>query len=105
VEKNQIKLKSSTKLPVIQSTLVTQTDIDNVKKIFGDNVNIQNLFDVANSDAWATFTQSAITLYKGATRADLYHEAWHHFSQFYLTKEEKIRLYNETRDRVAELKR
>jgi predicted NAD-dependent protein-ADP-ribosyltransferase YbiA (DUF1768 family) len=97
-------IKSSTKLPIIQSTLVTQTDIDNVKKIFGDNVNIQNLANVANSDAWATFTQSAVTLFRGATRADLYHEAWHHFSQLYLTIDEKKRLYNETRERVKDLK-
>jgi hypothetical protein len=98
-----IELKSAKRLPIIQSLGVTQTDIERVKGLFPHDVNIDNLFNVANSDAWATWSQSAITLFKGATRADLYHEAWHHFSQLYLTKDEKKRLYGETRDRVKEL--
>jgi hypothetical protein len=90
-------LKSAKSLPTIQSLNVTNTDIERVKDIFKGNVNIENLFQIANSDAWATFQQSAITLFKGATRADLYHEAWHHFSQLYLTVPEKKLLYNEIR--------
>lgn len=101
---NKESLFSSKKLPIIQSLNVTNTDIEKVKAIFKGNVNIENLFQIANSDAWATFQQSAITLYKGATRADLYHEAWHHFSQLYLTKDEKIKLYEETRNKVKDLK-
>ena len=104
INKNTEKLFSSKKLSTIPSLNVTNTDIEKVKAIFKGNVNIENLFQIANSDAWATFQQSAITLYKGATRADLYHEAWHHFSQLYLTKDEKIKLYEETRNRVKDLK-
>ena len=52
------------------------------------------LQNVANSDAWANFSNSAITLYKGSNYTDLYHEAWHAFSQLYLTKKERTALYD-----------
>ena len=34
----------------------------------------------------------------------MYHEAWHHFSQLYLTKEEKVALYGEVREKEESLK-
>jgi hypothetical protein len=52
------------------------------------------LQNVANSDAWANFRDSTITLYKGSNYTDLYHEAWHAFSQLYLTKSERTVLYD-----------
>ena len=52
------------------------------------------LQNIANSDAWANFRNSAITLYKGSNYTDLYHEAWHAFSQLYLTKAERTVLYD-----------
>jgi len=97
------KLESSKKQVPVPSLKVTNTDIEEVKRIFGD-VNVQNLAEIVNSSAWATWSASAITLYKGATRADLFHEAWHHFSQLYLTKDEKKKLYDETREKVSKLK-
>jgi hypothetical protein len=53
---------------------------------------------VANSNAYATWTKHGVTLYKGSSKTDLYHEAWHGFSQFFLTPEEKQSLYNEVAD-------
>lgn len=98
------KLESSKLLTKIIAPEITQTDIEEVQRMFGGNVNVEKLFDIVNSDAWATWSASAITLYRGSNRSDLYHEAWHNFSQLYLTKDEKTKLYNETRDKVAELK-
>ncbi len=52
---------------------------------------------IVNSPAFADFTRSGINLYRGdgGTALDIYHEAWHVFSQLFLTKEEKASLYNE----------
>lgn len=52
-----------------------------------------NLSFLDNPRAFATFTDAAITLYTGADYTMLYHEAWHRFTQHYLTKEEKNKLY------------
>lgn len=56
------------------------------------------MFNVVNSDAFARWTVDGITLYQGANYTDLYHEAWHGFSQLFLTKEQKKQLYNEARN-------
>ena len=53
------------------------------------------LRNVVNSDAWATFSGSVITLYKGAKFSQIYHESWHAFSQVYLTKDQRTALYKE----------
>jgi hypothetical protein len=52
---------------------------------------------IVNSPGFAEFNRSGINLYKGdgGTALDIYHEAWHVFSQLFLTKEEKAALYNE----------
>lgn len=55
----------------------------------------EKAFDIVNSNAFATWTTSGIRLYAGSNYTDLYHEAWHGFSQFFLTKAEKTSLYNE----------
>ena len=57
--------------------------------------------EVVNSDAFATFVEKGVILYEadGGTTVDLYHEAYHVFSQLFLTKEDKIDLY----DTVAKL--
>ena len=51
------------------------------------------LFNTVNSDAWAEFSRSAITLYKGADYTHAYHEAWHAFSQVFHTYDERTKLY------------
>ena len=55
------------------------------------------IMGIVNSPAFADFTRSGINLYRGdgGTGLDIYHEAWHVFSQLFLTKEEKAALYNE----------
>jgi len=45
--------------------------------------------DIVNSDAFATFANATVTLYKGFNSTHMYHEAWHVFSQMYLTYSER----------------
>jgi len=59
--------------------------------------NFEDLRDVVNSDAWATWSTAAIKLWQGGDFTDLYHEAFHDFSQLFLTKEQKKSLYDEVR--------
>jgi hypothetical protein len=60
-------------------------------------IRLERITDVVNSDAFATWSGYGIKLYEadGGTMVDVYHEAWHGFSQLFLTKEEKIKLYSE----------
>lgn len=60
----------------------------------------EQMFTMVNTKspgAVATWTVDGITLYKGADYSDLYHEAWHGFTQGFLTKGQKKDLYRETR--------
>ena len=68
-------------------TAVDQTG----KPLFSLNL----LRNVVNSDAWADFRDATITLYAGANYTHVYHEAWHAFSQIYLTKAERTKLYTD----------
>ncbi len=56
-----------------------------------------NVVNQENSNSIATWTMSGITLYKGADYSELYHEAWHGFTQGFLGKDDKVGLYNEMR--------
>jgi hypothetical protein len=55
--------------------------------------------EILNSDAFATWSRAGITLNQadGGTSVDLYHEAWHAFSQLYLSIDEKTALYEAMR--------
>lgn len=59
---------------------------------------------IIDAGAWATWTTSGITLLENAPQGTGYHEAWHHFSQLYLTPSQKYGLYNEVREKVQLLK-
>ena len=56
-----------------------------------------NVVNIARPNSVATFFQNGITLWKGSDYSDIYHEAWHGFSQFYLTKKQKDELYDSLR--------
>jgi len=58
-------------------------------------VPFEEMFLITNSKAFATFNKNGIRLYKGANYTDLYHEAFHAFSQLFLTKDQKLDLYKE----------
>jgi hypothetical protein len=53
------------------------------------------MINTAESNSVASWTLSGITLFKGSDFSDLYHEAWHGFTQTFLSKEEKVKLYEE----------
>ncbi len=65
------------------------------------------LFNAINTKrpwAAATWTMDGITLFKGADYSDLYHEAWHGFSQAFLNHDQKRALYKETAKKTGTFK-
>jgi len=56
-------------------------------------VPVIKLQNIINSDAFATFSRAGITLFKGSDSTHVYHEAWHAFSQLYMTYAERTRMY------------
>ena len=82
----------------------TKAQRDSILDWWGTNplskaIPLDIITQVVNSNAFATWSQHGITLYMAnkATPIDLYHEAWHGFSQLFLTMDEKTALYNEIR--------
>lgn len=63
---------------------------------------LKNLSRLVNQYGFAAWTPHAVTLYKGSLYSDLYHEAWHEFTQMYLTHAERIALYEEVRKKTGE---
>ena len=62
----------------------------------GNNLlTITDARDIVNSDAFATFANATVTLYKGFNSTHMYHESWHVFSQMYLTPEQRTKLYED----------
>jgi exodeoxyribonuclease-5 len=55
------------------------------------------MFDVINSKGVANWSLNGITLFQGSDFTDVYHEAWHGFTQTFMTKKEKFELYKEVR--------
>jgi hypothetical protein len=56
-----------------------------------------NVINTKTRGSIATWDVHGITLYKGSNYSDLYHEAWHGFTQTFLTKEQRDSLYTEAR--------
>jgi hypothetical protein len=70
-------------------------------------ISLTQIGNIVNSDSFASFIINGATLADtsinintgiGGTMVDVYHEAWHGFSQLFLTKEEKTKLYNEVKN-------
>ena len=76
------------------------------------NIKLEHLANIVNSNAFASFIVSGetmfsrlynkeyakIQIYSKGSMVDVYHESWHAFSQLYLTKDQKTKLYKEVRD-------
>lgn len=82
------------------STKVTELENKKAEEWFNkylkqSNVTFNDWRNIVNSTKWAEWKKGAITLYNGANFTDGYHEAFHDFTQMYLTKEQKVRLYEE----------
>ena len=80
----------------------TKSQKDKARKWFNTESNLAGVIplevitEVVNSNAFATWSKYGIILYEGdgGTSVDLYHEAWHGFSQLFLTRSEKEDLYS-----------
>lgn len=88
---------NSVKLNKIKAT---KAQITAAKKWFDNHpiskhIKYEELFNVINSNAWASFVDNGIKLYQGSNYTVLYHEAFHAFTQHFLSKEQKQNLYNE----------
>jgi hypothetical protein len=60
-------------------------------------ITLENLTHIFNSKGRASWINGAIKLWQGGISTDLYHEAFHDFSQLYLTPKQKAALYDEVR--------
>jgi hypothetical protein len=60
-------------------------------------ISFKAMFNVINSEGVASFSRDGITLFQGSDFTDVYHEAWHGFTQLFMTKKEKDSLYKEVR--------
>lgn len=56
----------------------------------------ERLRDIVNSNAFATWSLAGIKIFNGGDSTHVYHESWHAFSQLFLSKEDKNKLYTET---------
>lgn len=78
----------------------TMQQIEAAKKWFmnhsmSKHIKFEEAFDMINNGKLGEFNNAVITLFKGANYSDLYHEAWHAFTQRYLTQVERDALYDE----------
>jgi len=95
--------RSKTLNSFMDRIFTTKADLDKANQwwesTFGGLVPLYRITAIVNSNAFGTFTKAGVTLYEadGGTPIDLYHEAWHAFSQLFLTVEEKTDLYNHMR--------
>ena len=56
-----------------------------------------SMINTAESNSVASWSLAGITLFQGSDYSDLYHEAWHGFTQSFLSKKQKEDLYNEAK--------
>jgi len=96
------KIDTSLKKVKQLSSEATEKQIADAEKWYNNSplskhVPFSVMLNAVNSDAVAEFTTSGIFLYKGSNFTDLYHEGWHVFSQMFLTKPQKKKLYGEVR--------
>jgi hypothetical protein len=110
LNQNIAGLDRSTKL----SGEVTVEDVENANNWWNSSplnkyITLDHAANLVNSDAFARFTVAGATLidsnilgnisiYQKGSMVDVYHEAWHGFSQLYLTQKEKLKLYNDIRE-------
>ena len=95
-----------------QNKAVTEKQIEEAKAWYANSplseyIDFNEMFHAVNkmkSSSIATFGKNGITLFKGSDYTDVYHEAWHGFSQAFMTKEQKARLYAEVGNKKGSFK-
>lgn len=98
---------------VLERSLLLQNAIseqeNNAAQVWVENSPIfkgtRFIFDktIAHPTAYAVWSKAGVFLFEGANYAEGYHEAWHEFSQYYLTKEQKDSLYAQARKIYGDL--
>ena len=58
---------------------------------------------IRHPQAYAVWSKAGVFLYEGANYAEGYHEAWHEFSQMYLTPQEREALYEQAKKIYGDL--
>lgn len=91
------------KTGVTELTVPMQAEADWINSTF-KNPDLAKLKSIIDANAWGTWSKSGIELLQNAPQGTGYHEAWHHFSQLYLSPEQRISIYNEARQRLDALK-
>lgn len=94
------------------NTAVTVEEINTAREWFNqsplaDKIEFEALFHLVNSvdrNAVAQWTLSGITLFKGSDYTDLYHEAWHGFSQLFMNHTQREELYESLRKKKGDFK-
>ena len=81
-----------------QTRLMGKEEVKFLVDRFGE-ARVRQLMNIVDANAWGTWTRAGITLYADAVAGTGYHEAWHEFSQLYLTREERKALYDDVRRR------
>ena len=88
---------------------VTKEDIENAKEWWSNSplakyIDFNTMVNIVNSDVYAKFIAygsklnekfGKIEIGTRGTIVDVYHEAWHAFSQIFLTPEQRTKLYDE----------
>ena len=110
IDLNKLTLNRLSNLP----NDVTQEQIDAAQEWWNNSplsklIKLEHMANIVNSDVFARFiiagkrledTSIQLDTATGSSAVDLYHEAWHAFTQLYLTKDQKTKLYAETRKRL-----
>ena len=63
-----------------------------------------NVINTKRPGSVATWDVNGITLFQGSDYSDLYHEAWHGFTQMFMTKDQRKALYAEARTKKGTFK-
>jgi hypothetical protein len=81
-------------------TLLQRSENDALQNFILDEasrLSLANAVNTSNPRSMATWTEAGITLYKGSNMTDLYHEAFHAFSQMFLSAKERQKIYDDVR--------
>lgn len=104
LQKNKSFFEKSTKTKITEKKAAKEF-LDNAESWYNStdlakHIPFKVMFNAINTstpNAVATWDINGITLLKGSDMSDLYHESWHGFTQLFLTKEQKDKLYAEVR--------
>jgi len=84
---------------ITASNEALQRAIDHMSSMFGEEF-IVTFSNTMNKFKYGEWTTNGTILYKNAIIDTPYHEGWHQFSQLFLTRAEKLKMYKSLRDQA-----